>query len=145
MKRHGEREERLFDRAVRVLDRQANGFGLPILWHLSLRGYAPAMIYLASTMTPNCAPSEFGRLADAFSAAGLLRRAFLKGEWNGAQNLAMQYFYMQDFAAYRRWLYRGARSGDLDAAQEIRAFDIRKPYPIAKRIRRLRPFNRAGC
>jgi hypothetical protein len=145
VKRHGSREERLFERATRILDGLENGFGIPILWHLALRGYAPAMVWLASTMSPNCTRAELGRLSDPYSAASLLRRAFAKGEWNGAQNLAMTYFYINDMEAYRRWLHRGARAGDADAVGEIKAFDVRKPYPLASRTRRLRPFNRAGC
>lgn len=37
------REDRLFTRAVAIMQRRANGHYLPILDHLARRGYAPAM------------------------------------------------------------------------------------------------------
>lgn len=139
-----EREERLFTRATDILDGRANGFGLPILRHLALSGFGPGMLWLAIVLSKDCVPGELGRLSDPSSPLGLMRRAFRLGEPNAAQNLAMTYFHLGDMAGYRRWLHRAASGGDTEAMQELKSFELRKPYPPARRLRRLRPYNRNG-
>lgn len=71
-------------------------------------------------------------------------RAFQQGEVNAAQNLALTLFYAGDLAGYRRWLRRAARDGDEDAVKELSRFEVRQPYPLARRISRVRPFRRDG-
>jgi hypothetical protein len=38
-----DRHDRLYDRAITILDGGGNGFGEPILWHLALRRHTEAI------------------------------------------------------------------------------------------------------
>lgn len=139
-----ERSDRLFRRAEAILAGKAIGFGMPILQMLAHQRYGPAMLSLAARMTETGNIKDLGRLSDANSPAGLMYRAFQQGEVNAAQNLAFTLFYAGDLAGYRRWLRRAARDGDEDAVKELSRFEVRQPYPLARRISRVRPFRRDG-
>ena len=136
------RNERLFAKAEEILGGKANGFGEPILRHLALRQYGPAMLSYACRMTSSGSRAELGRKSDTLGPVGLMYRAFRAGELNAAQNLALTYFYVGDLAGYRFWLRRAGQAGDEEAAQELRRFETRQPWPLARKIRRLRPFRR---
>ena len=136
--------DRLFNRADAILDGRACGFGEPILRHLALRKYGPAMLSLACRETASGDLADLGRVSDAHSPAGLMYRAYRQGEISAAQNFALTLFYAGDLAGYRRWLRRAARGGDADAARELRRFEVRQPYPLARHTDRLRPFHRDG-
>lgn len=139
-----ERHDKLFGRAEAILAGKANGFGMPILRLLAHRQYAPAMLSLASRKTEGGTRLELGRPGDPSSPFGLMYRAFRQGEKNAAQNLALTLFYVGDLAGYRHWLRRAARSGDDDAAHELGRFEVRQPWPLARKINRKRPFRRDG-
>jgi TPR repeat protein len=137
------REDCLFDRAVDILEGRANGFGLPILHHLALRGHSSAMLWLAGAWTQDAERSKFGRFSDPCSAIGLMRRALRLGDSNGAQNLAMTYYFNTgNLAMYRHWLAKAATRGDEDAARELSRFELRLPHLAARRVGRLRPLRR---
>ena len=136
--------DKLFLRAEAIFDGRSNGLGEPILWHLALRRYGPAMLEIACRATRSGKRSELGRLADPCSPAGLMYRAHRQGISNAAQNMALTLFYVGDLKGYRHWLRKAARTGDLDARNELARFETRQPYPLAKRIGRKRPFNRNG-
>jgi hypothetical protein len=138
------KKDRLFARADAILEGRENGLGVPILWHLALRKYGPAMLSLASRATATGVYSELGRMSNAYSPLGLMHRAYRLGELNAAQNLAMTYFYVGNLAMYRHWMRKAASAGDTDAAQELGRFETRQPYNLAKRLRRLRPVRRDG-
>jgi hypothetical protein len=139
-----DRFDRLFSRAELILDGKANGFGMLILQVLAHRRYGPAMLSLAARETEAGNRADLGRFSDANSPAGLMYRAFRQGEANAAQNLAFTLFYAGDLAGYRRWMRRAARSGDEDASRELTRFEVRQPYPLARRINRVRPFRKDG-
>lgn len=139
-----ERLDRLYERAGLILDGKANGFGMPILRVLAHRRYGQAMLHLAARETERGERADLGHIRDAHSPAGLMYRAFRQGEFTAAQNFALTLFYLGDLAVYRYWLRRAARGGDEDAAAELRRFETRQPWPLARRIRRKRPFRRDG-
>lgn len=139
-----ERFDRLFNRAEAILDGKANGLGMPILRTLAHKRYGPAMLSLAARETETGKRADLGRFNDTASPAGLMYRAFRRGEVNAAQNLALTLFYAGGLAGYRRWLRRAARGDDEDAARELNRFEIRQPYPLARRVNRIRPFRRDG-
>ena len=136
------RLERLFVRAEAIREGRSNGLGEPILWHLALRKYGPAMLEVASRATRSGTRSELGRPSDPFSPFGLMRRAHRFGEPHAAQNMALTLFYIGDLKGYRIWLRKAARMGDQNAANELARFETRQPYPLARRTGRIRPFNR---
>lgn len=138
------REDRLFRRAGLILDGKANGFGLPILRHLALRGYGAAMLELANRETNTGRRDELGRLADGASPLGQTYRAYRLGADYAAQNMALNWFNVGDLARYRHWLHRAARAGDLDARAELRRFETRKPHRLARKLGRGRPYRRDG-
>jgi hypothetical protein len=125
--------DRLWSRYWSIRDEHRNGYGLPILWHLALRGDPLAMTELGSTF------DSAGRIADSFSQEGLAYRAYRRGSAMGAQHLAMNAFNRGDLGRYRLWLARAAGSGDRDAARELRKFELRLPHTRAARIGRKRP------
>lgn len=138
------REDRLFLRALQILEGKANGFGLPIMRHLALRGYGPAMLDLANRNAQTGSMKELGRIWNRATPLGLTYRAYRLGEDNAAQNMAMSYYNIGDLAGYRRWLYCAARGGNSDAKYELRLFEIRMPHRLARRLGRLRPYRRDG-
>ena len=136
------RNQRLFERAEAILDGNAVGFGEPVLWHLALRRFGPAMLVLANRYTQCGSRRELGRLSDSFSPVGMTYRAWRQGEPNAAQNMAMSLFNVGDLAGYRRWMHKAARAGDVNALEDLRKFETRQPHNLARRLRRLRPHRR---
>lgn len=134
----------MFTRATDILDGLANGFGIPILQHLALRGYGPALLWLAGELSCHPSPADRDRPCDSGSPIALRYRAHRLGELNAAQNLAMTYFARNDLARYRHWLRIAALGGDEDAMRELKRFALRQPYRFARRLRRLRPVDRSG-
>lgn len=139
-----DRFEASFERAEAILEGRLNGYGMPILRHLALRRYGPAMLSLAGRKTDTGRRSELGRVSDPFSPAGLMYRAYRLGEINAAQNMAMSLFNIGDIWGYRHWMHRAARAGDTNAATELKLFETRQPHNLARRLRRLRPYRRDG-
>lgn len=137
-----DRSDRLFGRAHAILAGRGAGFGEPILWHLALRHYGPAMLEIAARETREGKRSELGRTAAPFSPLGLMYRAYRQGEPNAAQNIAMSLFNIGDMAGYRRWIRLAARRGDADAGHDAKCFALRQPHAHARRLRRLRPLRR---
>ncbi|WP_310535070.1 hypothetical protein [Novosphingobium sp.] len=138
----GQKLDRLWLRAWKIGERQANGHRLPILHHLALRGYAIGLLDLANFLLVDGNRSSFGRIGDGNSPAFLIYRAYCSGSATAAQNMAMTYFWLGDLAAYRRWLRRAAHAGDPDASNELQRFELRQPYGLARKMRRLRPLRR---
>lgn len=124
---------RLGQRYWAIRDAHKNGYALPIVRHLALRGDALAMTELGSTLR------TAGRRTQPFSQEGLACRAFRKGDPTGAQHLAMNAFNRGDLCAYRYWLARAARAGDRRALAELRRFELRLPHRNALKIGRKRP------
>jgi hypothetical protein len=135
--------DRLYARADAIIERRANGLAMPILEHLALRRYTPAMLELARRATASGDPAALGRVSDTRSPAALMRRAHRLGDVTAAQNLAMTLFHAGDLAGYRRWLRQAARTGDTDAGVELSRFELRQPFPLARRVRRIRPLRRS--
>jgi hypothetical protein len=138
------RNQRLYERADAILDGRAIGFGEPILWHLALRKFGPAMLVLADRLTRTGSRHELGRVSDPFSPAGMTYRAWRQGQPNAAQNMAMSLFNIGDMAGYRRWMHKAARAGDPNALEELARFETRQPHNLARRLHRLRPHRRDG-
>lgn len=129
--------DKLYLQALNIRERRAPGLWLPRIWTLALRGHADAMIELAGWLSGDAdAP---GALADGFSAAGLYRRAYRKGNARAAYNLAMSFFNRNDLQRYRYWLRKAARAGDHAAALQAARFETRLPHAAAAKIRRRRP------
>lgn len=122
--------ERLFNRAMLILDRRANGFGEPILWHLALRRYGWGMTEFARRL------GSPGKIADGWSADGLNYRAWRAGNDTAAWNMAMTCFNRRDLVGYRRWLRRAAKTGNHDATESLPHFETRLPHGVARDIRR---------
>jgi hypothetical protein len=138
------RNQRLFERAEAVLDGNAVGFGEPVLWHLALRKFGPALLVLADRYTQSGSRTELGKTSDPFSPAGMTYRAWRQGEPNAAQNMAMSLFNVGDMAGYRRWMHKAVQAGDTNALEDLRRFETRQPHNLARRLRRLRPHRRDG-
>ena len=134
-----DRNWRLLNRACLIQDKKAPGFWLPIAWHLALRGETEAMLMLADWYAWPFA-THLGNFADPFDPYQLYRRAYRRGNPNGAYNLAMAFFARRDLAKYRHWLRRAALAGDESAASSFRRFETRRPHANARRIGRLRPW-----
>jgi hypothetical protein len=135
--------DRLYARAEAIIERRANGFAAPILEHLALRRYTSAMLELARRATASGDAATLGRVSDTRSPAALMRRAHRLGDITAAQNLAMTLFHAGDLGGYRHWLRKAARAGDTDAGAELRRFELRQPYPLARRVGRIRPTRRS--
>ena len=133
------RLSRLYDRALLIRERRTGGLWMPIMWHLALRGHTDAMIDLAAWFSEDNSVASLGSTADGFSAAGLYRRAFLKGNTRAAEHLAMSYFNQNNLQRYRYWLRQGANAGDAEAAEQLDYFEIRLWHGAAHDIRRGRP------
>jgi hypothetical protein len=138
-----DKADRLYARADAIIERRANGFAAPILRHLALRRYGPAMLAVASNATASGEGAALGRISDPRSPAGMMYRAHRLGEYTAAQNFALTLFYGGDLAGYRHWLRKAARIGDEDALAELRRFELRQPYPLARRVGRIRPRRRS--
>jgi hypothetical protein len=131
--------DRHYVKALAIRYERHVGKWLPIMWHLALRGHSGAMIELADWFSNEGSADPFGTPANAFSAAGLYRRAFRNGDNRAAQHMAMICFNRNDMAGYRHWLGQGARAGDVEADQECRRFETRLSHANARKVRRLRP------
>ena len=131
--------DRLYLRALAIRYERHVGKWLPIVWHLALRGHTGAMIELADWFSNEGSADPFGTPADAFSAAGLYRRAYRKGDKRAAQHLALSCFNRGNMAGYRHWLGQGAKAGDGEANQERGRFETRLWHAAAHKVRRLRP------
>ena len=131
--------DRLYFKGLAIRHERHLGKWLPIMWHLAPRGHAGAMIELADWFSNDGSAHPFGTPAQAFSAAGLYRRAFKLGDLRTAQHLALSCFNRNDMAGYRHWLDQGAKAGDGEAKQEGRQFNTWLWHADAGRVRRLRP------
>lgn len=140
----GTREDRLFERAVNILEGKAKGLGEPILWHLALRGHGYAMLMLASRMTYGGTPDELGRVQDSFSPAGMMYRLYRRSFPEAAQNMALSRFNIGDMVGYRRWIRLAALAGDTDTERDRRRFETRMPHNLARKLRRGRPYRKDG-
>lgn len=96
------------------------------------------MIELADWLSADDSLQKMGKPADAFSAAGLYRRAWRKGDARGASNMAMSSFNRDDLAGYRHWLGCAVKAGDEEAHTQRRCFETRLWHGAARKIRRLR-------
>ena len=134
---------RLYERALAIQEGRARGLWVPIAWHLALRCDPLGMTLLAIWLSGTATRESLGKPADAFSAAGLYRRAWRRGNETAAQNLAMSHFNMRDLAGYRHWLRKAARAGSVEERLELRRFETRLPHETARRLRRQRPFRRS--
>ena len=134
--------DRLYDKGSAILHGQSVGFWMPIMWHLALRGHVDAMIELANWFSDDDSAKSFGTPADPFSAAGLYCRAYRKGDARAAGNAAASCFNRNDMIGYRKWLRRAAKAGDADAGKQLRHFETRLWHATARKIGRLRPYQR---
>lgn len=132
-------EDRLYLKALSIRHERGVGLWMPIMWHLVLRGHDDAMVELADWFSGKDTANEVGKASDAFSAAGLYYRAYRRGNFNAARNMAVSCFNRNDMAGYRQWLRRAARAGDAESARELRFFDTRLWHTSARRVGRLRP------
>lgn len=135
--------ERAYERALLIQAGRSLGFWVPIMKHLAMRGFAPAMIDLASWMVDETGNSDFRKAAMPGDAANLYRRAHRQGDERAAQHMAMTCFNRHDLAGYRLWLRRAHYTGDEDALAELRKFETRLPHFAAKRHSRCRPHRRS--
>jgi hypothetical protein len=131
--------DRLYLRALAIRYERHVGKWLPTIWHLALRGHVGAMIELADWFSNEGSADPFGTPADAFSAAGLYRRAYRKGDTRAAQHMALSCFNRNNMAGYRHWLGQGMKAGDAEAGQERRGFETRLWHANARKVHRLRP------
>ena len=136
------RLDRLYDRALHIREHRSGGLWMPIIWHLALRGHTDAMIDLAAWFSDDNGPTSLGMPSDTYSAAGLYRRAFRKGNVRASQHLAMAHFNRNNMRGYRHWLQQGAYAGDTEAAEQIAYFETRLWHGAAHDIRRGRPEQR---
>ncbi len=137
MRLYSSRDEKLYLRALLIIDRRANGYFTPILQHLALRHHNDAMVQLANF-------ADFlGKFWDYGSANNLLYKAVRRGSWLAAQSLAMNSFNSNDLYRYRYWLRLAAKLGDTDSATELGKFETRLPHLNAVKIRRKRPYRRS--
>jgi len=135
----GSRADKLYLRALNIREAHACGLWEPIMWHLALRGHVNAMVDLAHWLSESNTHRSLGIASDAFSAAGLYRRAYRRGDARAAYSLAMSYFNRNDMGGYRAWVTRAGRAGDGAAAAQARHFETRLPHGAARKIGRQRP------
>lgn len=129
----------LYLRALSIRHERGVGLWIPIMWYLALRGHTGAMVELADWFCGKDTAKEVGKASEAFSATGLYYRAYRKGNFIAARNMAVSCFNRNDMAGYRQWLRRAARTGDAESAQELRFFETRLWHTRARKVRRLRP------
>jgi hypothetical protein len=121
----GQRNWRLYCRALDLLERGAKSRALPTLRALAARHFAPAMNLLSDHVT------------DA-EALRMLRRGARLGDDMAADNLAITHLNRGDLLHYRLSLARAARH-DEDSACELRRFKRRFPHSMMARFRMLEP------
>lgn len=129
----------LYLKVEQIRESKRCGLWVPIIEHLALRGHAQAMIELADWCSRSTQLRDLGVASDSFSAAGLYRRAYRKGDPRAANNMAMSCFNLGNMQGYRHWLRRAAVAGDAEAAKKLRYFETRLWHSAARTIRRLRP------
>lgn len=129
----------LYLKAQQIREGIRPGLWVPIIQHLALRGHTEAMIELADWYSRSTQLRDLGVASDGFSAAGLYRRAYRKGDPRAANNMAMSFFNLGNMQGYRHWLRRAAVAGDADATEQLRCFETRLWHGAARTIRRLRP------
>jgi hypothetical protein len=139
-KRKSEADDELYVRAIAIREGEAVGLWLPKIRALALRGHADAMTELADWLAGE--DEQARSAANPFSAAGLYRRAYRKGQPRAAHNLAMTCFNRDDLAGYRTWIRNAGRAGDDAARAEAARFETRLPHKNAIKIGRLRPNQR---
>lgn len=132
--------DRLYMKALVIQDAGGRGHWLPIMKMLANRNYSPAMIDLASWLVDQRVDGRPGRHSHRGDPASFYYRAHKNGDARAAQHLAMTCFNVNDLKGYRYWLQRGAKMGDMAAAEELRAFETRLPNLAAKRFKRFRPY-----
>jgi hypothetical protein len=135
------RTDRLYRRALEIREAHAHGFWVPIMQHLALRGHVEAMVDLADWYSGSDGNS-LGIASDSFSAAGLCRRAYRKGDARAARNLALGCFNNNDLPGYRQWMRRAGQAGDVDSVMEARRFETRLWHGAARKIGRGRPWHK---
>jgi hypothetical protein len=114
-----------YDRAIRILQGEANGHALPILWSLASRQFAPAV-------------NAISDYASDRQSLAILRRAARRGDPVSAYNLAITYRNRGDMTGYRLALARAARlDATGESASELRQFRTRFPEPVMRRYGRL--------
>jgi hypothetical protein len=131
--------DRWLSRAVAILEGRANGFGMPVLRVLALRGHHGAMAELANRLT-SPENSDYD-LSKGLELERLLARAAPESWIFG--NLSTTLRNHGDMVGYRKWLARAARTGDPNYIAEKGRFETRFPYPIMKRWGRYRPVRRS--
>lgn len=119
------RAERLYGRALDILERRANGHALPIVWKLAIRRYPPAVNLLTDFLCDD-------------RAVKLLRPLARRGDATSGYNLAITLRNGGDMWGYRTTLALAARH-DEGCAHELRRFKVRFPYGAMRRWRRLEP------
>jgi hypothetical protein len=134
--------DRLYSKALSILHEGRVGLWLPKIRALALRGHTDAMVELADWLSSDNSAAAFGRPIEAFGAAGLYYRAYRQGCARAAYNAAMSRFNRNDMAGYRRWLGRAAKAGDTDCAIELGRFETRLPHGDARKVHRLRPWQK---
>lgn len=120
-----DRHDKLYARALDILDGRANGHALPILRMLAARGFAPAINVLGDYLSRE-------------QEIKILRKAARRGDKESAYNLAVVHRNQGDLLGYRLALARAAKE-DEDATAELRQFKTRFPEALMRRFRRLSP------
>jgi TPR repeat protein len=106
--------------------------------HLAMHGHVDAMVDLADWYS-GLDGNTVGTASDSFSAAGLYRRAYRKGDARAGRNLALGYFNKNDLPGYRQWMRRAGQAGDAESLREARRFETRLWHGAAGKIGRGRP------
>jgi hypothetical protein len=123
-----DRNWKLYERALNILEGRANGHALPIIRKLAARGFAPAVTVLSDYVSDS-------------EAVVLLRKSARKGDATSAYNLAITHRNRGDMLGYRIALKHAARL-DTDAADEVRRFKTRFPQKLMGKLGRLAPDSR---
>lgn len=129
------RADRLYAEALDIQEGRRPGLWLPRMRYLAFRDYGYAMVELARWH------AYAGGENDPI-AMNLYRRAYCLGHSQAAQHLAMGCFNAGDMKGYRRWLRLAAKAGDGDALREHRCFETRLPHGDARKVGRLRPWQK---
>jgi TPR repeat protein len=129
------KHDRMFERALDILEGRSNGRALPILHALALRRHAAARLLLSDLL----ARGVEGRRGHERSLRWL--RLAAGQEPLALYNLAIEALNGGSLGGYRHWLARAARA-DPEARKELRRFQTRFSHDAMRRWRRLRPETR---
>lgn len=132
-------EDRMYLKGLAIRYDRHIGLWMPVMWRLALRGHTGAMIELADWFSHNNSAKTFGKPARIFSAACLYYRAYKRGDARAANNAAMSCFNRNDMIGYRQWLRRAAKTGDVEALEQLSYFETRLGHADARKVGRLRP------